>query len=510
MKLPVLPALLLLSLLPAFAAAENLRVLNTTVLEYRGDNRNVDDKDDDFGLGLNKLYLDGQMENTSVGVQVDSVVFSNFPDVPKPTPSSPSEYRSEARLERISVVQRLGDVSFNLGDSHLQLGRGIALALRRVDELGTDQALRGGGVGYQGDAVSGKVFAGRTNLANLDGVTQKFLEDPDDVLVGASATLHLGRADVSVHGLMIRTRIPTTPEFDEDGTQLGGAYLDLPVTDWLSLYVEGAFEQYRIVRTDYRGSAAYTAADLDLRFVSLLVEGLYLDQFQVWGSKNGVLQRPTVYNQPPTLERIDQEVLDNENVRGGRVKLSRSFLDGSLVLYTSGMLRQFGRDAATSMNAIHGYGGFELTYDGGRSRWYASAGYREEIQVRDGYVQKTMEHAETDWVQSIGGPWALHLTVGHEQRTLDEKGYMRGTTLIGFDRAGWGSLMAEVGYDTQNPKTQQAFLAGVLAWTAADWMTLKAIVGSQRGGIKCIGGVCRDFPAFSGARMEATLQHDML
>lgn len=509
MKLAVLPALLLLSLLPGTAFAENLRVLNTSVLEYRGDNRNVDDKDDNFGLGLNKLYLDGQMENTSVGVQVDSVVLSNFPDVPKPTPDNPSAYRSEARLERISLVQQLGDVTFNLGDAHLQLGRGIALSLRRVDELGADQALRGGGVGYQGDLLSTRVFAGRTNIANLDGVTQKFMEDPDDVLTGASATLHLGRADVSVHGLILRSRVPTSPDVDEDGTNLAGAYLDLPLTDWLSLYVEGAFEQYRIIRQDERGTAAYAAADLDLGIVSLLVEGLYLDQFQVLGSRNDLLGQRTVYNQPPTLERIDQEVLDNENVRGGRVKLSRAFLDGSLVLYTSGMLRQFGKDAA-GVNALHGYGGFEFTYDGGRSRWYASAGYREEILVRDGQAQKTMEHAETDWVQSIGGPWALHLTVGHEQRTLEERGYMRGTSLIGFDRAGWGSLMAEVGYDTQNPNTQQAFLAGIVAWTAADWMTLKAVVGSQRGGIKCIGGVCRDFPAFSGARMEATLQHDML
>jgi hypothetical protein len=27
-------------------------------------------------------------------------------------------------------------------------------------------------------------------------------------------------------------------------------------------------------------------------------------------------------------------------------------------------------------------------------------------------------------------------------------------------------------------------------------------VGTQRGGLKCIAGVCREFPSFAGARLE--------
>jgi len=497
---------LLLFLVPAATRADNLRLLDTTVFEYRGANRYSDPAVDEFGLGLNKLYLDGRMDDTTLGLQIDAAVFSNRPDAP----ASPSAYRNDARLERITLAHTMGDAQFTLGDSHLQLGRGIALSLRRVDELGSDQALRGGGMGWQGDVFSARAFAGVTNLANLDAVTQRHMRDPNDVLAGASAIVHVGRADVSVHGLYLRPNESQFPAIaDQDHTTLGGAYVDLPLTDWLSLYVEGAIEQYRVIKSIDRGTAAYAAADVDLQFVSLLFEGLYLDKFEVMGSSDDLLNKRIAYNQPPTLERIDQEVLDNRDVRGGRVKLSRAFLDGSLVLYTSGMLRRFGLENA-AMNAVHGYGGFEYTYGGGRSRWYASAGYREERMADDGRLEKTMAHGETDWVQSIGGPWALHLTVGHEQRTLGEHPYERGTTLLGFDRAGWGSLMAEVGYDTQYKDRQQLFLAGILAWTTADWMTVKAVVGSQRGGIKCIGGVCRDFPAFSGARLEATMQYDVL
>lgn len=504
-------AALFLVLLPGFAAAQSIRLMDTTVLEYRGDNDNGVDTDDDYGVGLTKLYLNGEMDATSVAAQVDSVLFTNTPDIPNPTPTNPSGYQNEARLERISLTHAFGEqATVTLGDTHQQLGRGLLLSLRRVDELGSDQALRGGAAAWQGDLFSSTIFAGRTNIANLDGVTQRYLEDPNDTLAGASATFHLGRADLSFHGLYLAASTPALPDkFDDDHTVAGGAYLDLPVASWVTLYAEGAVEQYRLAGKDSPGTAAYASADLDLQLVSLLLEGLYLDQFQIAGSYDETLQRRNTYNLPPTLERIDQEVLDNENVRGGRAKISRAFLDGSLVLYTSGMFRQYG-PASAVVDAIHGYGGFEFTYGGGASRWYASGGYREEIQDGQTEAFKTMRHAETDWVQAVGGPWALHVTVNHEDRSLLERDYIRGTTLFGFDRLGLGSLMAEVGYDTFNEKTQQLFLAANVVWEAADWMTLKGVFGSQRGGIKCIGGVCRDFPAFSGARLEATVMYDAL
>lgn len=35
---------------------------------------------------------------------------------------------------------------------------------------------------------------------------------------------------------------------------------------------------------------------------------------------------------------------------------------------------------------------------------------------------------------------------------------------------------------------------------------LRLFVGQQRGGLKCISGVCRIFPPFEGARMELTVR----
>jgi len=509
MKHAVPAALLLLFALPGIASAQSLRLVDTAIVEYRGDNENAEEGDDDYGLALNKLYLNGQYEATTVGLQVDASLFSRYPDLGI---RSPSSHADDARLERIQVAHRFENATVTLGDAHQQLGRGLVLSLRKVDELGTDQALRGGAVRYDGEGFAANAFGGVVNIANMDGVTQKFLQDPNDLLVGGSATAFIGNAALSVHGIYLQPRTPQSPQFDDDQTVVGGAYLDLPLTDWLSLYAEGAASEARTVGRTVPGKAAYLAADVDLQVVSLLVEGLLLDEFRVWGSNNELLIRQHAYNQPPTLERVDQEVLDNENVRGGRMKVSRGFLDGDLLVYVNGVLRRYGTEQNTT-DAVHGYGGFEYSYDLGQSRWYLSGGWRQETRTVDDDPMKTMAHAETDWVQAIGGGWAVHLVVNHEERTLqevDRKRYRRGSTLVGFDRFGLGSLMAEIGYDTENPQTRDLYLAGIVAWELTHEVLLRGVVGSQRGGLKCIGGICRDFPAFAGARIEASIQHDLL
>lgn len=494
---------------PLAARAQSLRLMNTAVVEYWGDNGNDVSDDDDFGVAIEKLYLNGQMDRTSVALQVDAMLFSNYPDVADPSPTNPSAFADQAHVERLLVTHRFDNATVALGDFHQQLGRGLALSLRKVDELGTDQALRGGSLAFEADPFSATAFAGVTNIANMDGVTRKFLEDPQDTLVGGGVTWQLGTAQLSVHGLYLQPKVPVVPTQDDDQTVLGGAFVDLPAFDWFSLYLEGAVEEHRVAGRAEQGNAAYVAADIDLAFVQLLVEGLRLERFQVWGSQDPTLGQRNVYNLPPTLERIDQEVLDNRDVRGGRVKISKAFLEGDLVFYVSGMLRRYGL-APAEVDAVHGYGGFELTYGAGLSRWYASGGYREETEVGEVEPLKTMIHAETDWVQAVGGGWALHLMVNHEERTLEERPYRRGSTLVGFDRFNLGSLMAEIGYDTQNPNNRQLYLAGILAWHPDSDFHLRAVVGSQRGGLKCIGGICRDFPPFAGVRLEATLTHDLL
>ena len=115
---------------------------------------------------------------------------------------------------------------------------------------------------------------------------------------------------------------------------------------------------------------------------------------------------------------------------------------------------------------------------------------------------------EGDWLSPIGGGHALHISATHEERRLESKAYRRGSSVAGLEKGGLGAVSVEVGYDTSDPRDEvrRLFVAGILAWEPTDAITLRSTVGSH----KCVAGVCRDFPEFSGARLEIVGRGDLL
>ena len=50
------------------------------------------------------------------------------------------------------------------------------------------------------------------------------------------------------------------------------------------------------------------------------------------------------------------------------------------------------------------------------------------------------------------------------------------------------------------------YFNGNILYRFSSESNIKLLVGQQRGGLKCVSGVCRIFPAFEGARAEYTLR----
>jgi hypothetical protein len=50
------------------------------------------------------------------------------------------------------------------------------------------------------------------------------------------------------------------------------------------------------------------------------------------------------------------------------------------------------------------------------------------------------------------------------------------------------------------------YFNGSLVYRFTEKSNIKVLIGEQRGGLKCVSGVCRVFPAFEGARAELTLR----
>lgn len=489
-------------LTPAIAQGQAaVRADERLVLEYHLDNGNRDETDDHYGTLIERLTVTGTAENLTAAAEVHGEAFYD-PEDPR--------HEDNARLQRLSAEYALGSVTLTAGDFHRQLGRGIVLSLRKIDELGLDTTLRGGRIAWAPEDHELDVFAGRTNVSGYDAPTQFSVPPAEDIIAGGAwAWRGLGFMHLGTYAYTERLRVPLLEDAGFDHTSASGAFVELPALwDTVALYFEADWQGRKSGERRTQGKAFYTTLDFNHLGFSALLEGLLIDDVKVQGS--AVPGSPIVfeYAQPPTLERIDQEFEPNTDVRGGRLRLAYGFLEGDLSPYVNLMLRQNEPESDHPLDQVHAYGGLEWVYGGGGSHLNVSGGYREHTQ--SGQTTKSMKHAETDWLQNLPGAHALHVAVNQEFRTLAERDYVRGTAIFGLERQRLGGVHVEVGNDTQKPDERQLFVAGIITWEAAEWLLLRATGGSQRGGLKCVGGVCRDFPAFTGMKLEATGRHDLL
>jgi len=493
-------ALVVLCCAPALAWAQGspVTLTNTLVLEAHGDNGNADPSDDDYQVLIDRLNLQASMSELVLSLRLDAVGFLNVPPG--------ARYESDVRPERVSLRYNAGSFELTAGDFQRQLGRGILLSIRKVDEVGLDLSLRGADVRWTPEGHAFGVFAGVLNPSNLDAVSLDPLDDPGDLVAGLS--YELGAIDqlvIGAHGLYLQ---PSDRLLDTlDYTVSGGGYVELhELLPGLSLYGEGDVQSRRLAGTDELGYAAYVTADASFGDLAILLEGLWLADFQQKGSQNGALLSSFDLNQVPTLERIDQEVLNNRDVRGVRARAEYSLREGDWIAYLNGVLRFNDLDLDTEIRQIHAYAGAEHHFDEDASKAILSAGFRTETRSMDGASVKQIIHGELDVVKSIGEALAVHLDALVEVRSSEAlrpgEHWLRGSTFIGGEWARVGGLTVEIGYDTEKAGQRHFFFAALLAMDLTDAIRLRAVAGTQRGGLKCANGVCRDFPEFAGARAE--------
>ena len=484
----------------AWASADEakLSVVNTMISEWHVDNRNGTNADDDYGAFINRLNLSARTRGFLAQLRADTFLFSPKPD---------SGFQDDMRLERATVQVKEGKWTLIGGDFYRQLGQGLALAIRKEDESGVDISIQGGSLEYNGRVVDGQVFAGRVNPANLDSVSQKYVEDTDDVVVGSQLATRLGPLQLSGHGLFLYPKEEILGERDKIWT--AGIGVEGPeLFDWFSFAVEMDTQhrellgnQCALLEEECAGYAGYANLDFSFGPLGFLVEGLWLDAFEQRGSRNTALGRKFDYALPPTLERKDQEILNTRDVQAGRIKAEYYVESLDLLFYANTTLRKNDPEDDGSFD-WHLYGGSELYFQEGMSRAHLSGGYREESL--DDRVIKTLAHGEVDYVQTLGDDFSTHVQILHEERSLEDREYRRGGAVLGLEWSQVGSLAFEYGYDTQNNSddVRQHFFAGILSFELAEYLDFALLAGSRRGGLRCVAGVCREYPAFAGVQSK--------
>ena len=245
---------------------------------------------------------------------------------------------------------------------------------------------------------------------------------------------------------------------------------------------------------------------------------------------------PVSYSLPPTTEVITQDNLYgnfNACVDGGRlrtdVRMSPRLLTYFQAIYAHSKTEQGGAtcdrmgniQAPTGHPADYytndvwdGLGGIQFTFDKDQSYLYATIGTRND---RKGTGEPYYHQSEVTYTFSkyLGKSVSLELLGRHRMRWEEaqntrgpggqEENWAEGENYTALKIAPKWVFSQGIEYTTKLGQPTLYLNGGVLYKFTKD-SNLKVLVGQQRGGLRCVSGVCRQFPAFEGARMELTVR----
>lgn len=446
----------------------------------------------------------GEEETLSSWIRLDTISYAN--------PPNQERFETQVIPERLQFNYETPQWSLTGGDFYRQLGRGFLLSLRKGDEVATDVAIRGGQVQWSDTTNKLALFGGWTNPVNVDPVNMQTLDDFNDIIAG---TEWISRSIPGIRfGMHSMAVVPDENliESESQDYRLGDGFWIQTGTflERFSLYVEGAHLAKRNAGKKSQGFSGYATLDTSLGDNQLLIEGMILENMGIEGSRNTATQKRESYIKPPTLERIRDEVPNSTDVVGGRVALTLPFRNHGMSLTLNTMTRLNNRNEVNKLWEWHGYSVLEFKSSERHQRLKAEMGYRRDYSPEQDLIQKEMAHVYIDFGQGLGESSELRLSTDTEYRARPSEDpeilewYIRGSTYLGIEDADWGSATFEFGYDESESFANKSWLfyAGIFTFDMWDAHQLRATAGTQRGGLKCVAGVCRIFPAFKGAKLE--------
>lgn len=495
-------------------------ITESLLLRWLEDNFDRNDRDDQvFGL-LNKTNLIITAGPATLGLRIDAALFLNEASCGGGAESALCFFQDTIRPEKTWGTWDFGPAGLTAGDVYVSFGRGLTLSVRKIDELGIDTTIRGGRAWVATGPLSAQIVAGVTNVQNIDNASQQFIEDPDDILVGAEASLSLpGGVELGVRGVQALFATSATLGHEER-TTVGGASLSLAdLFGHAALFVEGAVlrhtdEEPGGARIVDEGSALYGSLSVFAGGFNLLLEGKHYRKFRFQTADPRLAAFGIVYAEPPTLERFDQIVPNNSDTTGGRVRAEYTVRETDTRIHANALYYVYNNREEDPLEegpwALHAYGGVRQGF--GRGFFVdLSGGWREERDQDTDELVLKLWHGELDVNLPLGGPHNLELKLNHQSEVKRgvplNNSFIRGQAVVAWSLAPMLRVAALYGYNTQSEVLEPVHnIAAEASWDFASWGTLTMFGGRIPGGILCVSGTCRNLPAFSGYKLETVLR----
>jgi hypothetical protein len=331
------------------------------------------------------------------------------------------------------------------------------------------------------------------------------------------------------------------PVLNANDVNLVGQGIEIPdIFGHAKLYVEGAIERWdhdaNPNETNASGNALYASLSGGAGPVTNTLEvKSYRNFYPLAGSVD--ISRASAfstvqYSTSPTTEVITQDSafgFFDACVDGGRlrtdVRLRHDFLVFGTGAYyftksevAGGGCDAYGHTISGTLPASEvqnrvwdGVSGIEWTLDHAASHVFASGGVRDDTLV-NGTPYYHEGHLDYDIVKHLGGAYSIEFTGHHRLRyeedqnlspTGHEQPWHEGENYTGLKIAPRWVFTQGIEYKTLVGYPPYYFNGSVRYNITSD-TSVYLFVGEQRGGLRCVSGVCRTFPAFEGARMELT------
>jgi hypothetical protein len=580
-------------------------VTETSVVSQRFREREGEDRrNQGYFAWLNRLNLVLNWDKFTIGARIDSSFYALRPEDREILPQDrqitlidgSSRYRNSIYPAKLYASYKTPGLEVTAGDSYAQLGRGLVLSLRKVDELGIDTTAFGGKVTLQRDPAAFTMVAGFVNPSRVDEPTGRALflpkvveGDPRPPLFGSDRVVggqvQLGRGLPVVLSTNVAHFTKCAPfRYDERGNVIADG-LDAPfgscaandVSAWIaslpkglsptlaapsvlnasqaleipslagtgSLYVEAAVQRREGESgrdTALDGNALYAALTTNKGGLTNTLEvKSYRNYYNVAGSVNvsrAAAFANLAYSAVPTIEPIISDTMFgffNACVNGARDRVDARLSPNVLVYgafgYTvttselpGGSCDKRGRSQTaddTTNYVTDLLTGVEMRFDNNRSFFFANTTVRNDIRSNGEpyYKERAVQYTLTKY---ISGPYSFEIAGRHRMRYQENENQVevvdpQGNTVFSERRWVQGENYTALKVAPQwvithgfEYTTQDGFATfynnGSIFWRFTMQNNLRLFVGQQRGGLRCVSGICRLFPAFSGARIELTLR----
>ncbi len=526
--------------LPVFGAT-TFSATSTTVAQYRFDNFNANVYDDDFFAFWERFEFAMQGEKLRLNARLDAFVPLGTSDCPEGSESL-CFLKYDVRLERFTLHYEDDGLKLDMGDSYAVFGRGIALSLRRVDQLGFDSPLRGGQVAHTMGRATFRVLGGAVNPQNLDPAVLRIIDTPADQLrrgfdaadrdwiLGTALELKLGANNEVLAGMHhVRTWFATDSIGRENDVNIAGAYVSAPalLDGSLALYLEGnaVFRRQKLASTDptrSTGHAFYGSAQFQTGNLSLLLEWKDYDNFSNAPS-NLTGDSWRFYSAAPPLERDEERYRGIHHSRGGRLQIDYGFLPGpwsvSATLTAYGWAEDIEQDPWDGILVTHVFAKLQRinnAVSGVGWSFDLYGGYRRESYLHDPPGDEVGQWG-LDWqvihattvLGLVINQHSIELTVNHRQErqlTFDYVNFVRGYASLTWSIAGKLRISPTLNWNTEKAGTPSLYPGLEVRWDFASGSFLRLFGGQTPGGRVCSGGVCRDVPEFQGVLGELVIR----